>query len=191
MTKDITEFIHTNYSNYESIIKRELFTNDNPPDGFYESFILTILPRLKKIRNKEEFYPIVKVQLLNFFKENELPSKEKIKQLSDTLYSHFVELNRDIRSERLNRLHSGIGLFLIVINILIFVILEILYSDEGFSLGIISLIFGVTVWFLPSISGYFAYRKNKLSYFGTGHYLWMIFNLGLICLLIRALISYL
>lgn len=189
MTNDITEFIVKNYSGYESIIKEELFINGNPPDGFYESFILTIIPRLTKIRNNEEFYPVVKVQLLNFFTVNELPSKEKIKRLSDRLYNHFSEVNRDAKSERLNTIHSRLGLILIVINIIIFVTLQIIHGVEGFSLGIVSLIFGTMIWFLPSISGYFAFRRNKLSDFGIRHFLWMIFNVGLICLLIRGFVS--
>lgn len=176
MANDINDFIDNNYSDYASIIKEELFTDTNPPVGFIESIILILLPALRKIKNSEELRPLLKIQLLNIYNENELPSNEKIKLLSDKIFNHYTKDNKDSKSEVLNEIHSKVGLFLLIIMTIVFI-------GSGF------LVFAfypivLVIWFLPALSGYLAFRKSKFTYFGTEHFLWMILNIGLIFLLI-------
>lgn len=175
MTQTVTDFIKNNYDDYEAIVKEELFPNMPPPSGFYETFLLTVIPAMRKINSSSELYPIVKVQLLNFFHQNDLPSKEKLFHLSSKLFKHYNDRTRDRKTEKLNILHAGIGLALIFINISFFILMEI-FVGGGFSLGILFSIIGIIIWFLPSVSGFLALNRNKKAYFGSGHYLWMLMN---------------
>jgi hypothetical protein len=172
-------FVDNNYSDYKAILKNELRINSVVPGEFYDTFILRLVPHLQKLKTKDEVFGIIRIELLNEFKPDELPALEEIKSLSDKLFEFHKEVNRDHRSEKLNRIHGIIGLILIALNVMSFLAMS-LYDRGGYSMGRLSLVIGLIICVLPSLSGLLSFKKKRESYFGIGHFIWGIVNLGLI-----------
>jgi hypothetical protein len=177
------DFVEENYKGFKAILTNELKAQANISKEFYDNLVLRLLPEFQRVKSKDEITTIIRVELLNELRQDELPRPEKISGLSDKLFEHYKEINRDKRSEKLNKIHKVIGLALVIVNILTFLTMSY-YKSGGFSLGPISLIIGLIIWWLPALSGFLAFRQSKTIYFSTGHFIWLIVNVGLIYLLL-------
>lgn len=182
------DFVEENYKDYKIILTHGLKDHANISNEFYDSLILRLLPEFQRVKTKDEITRIIRVELLNELKQEELPEPEQISRLSEKLFEHYIEINRDQRSEKLNEVHKIIGLILIVVNVLTFLTMS--YNNHGgFSFGPISLIIGLIIWWLPALSGFLAFRQSKTAYFTIGHFMWLIVNVGLIYLMLDSTIE--
>ena len=177
------DFVEKNYKDYKIILSTELRVHSNISGEFYDSLVLRLLPEFPRVKTNDEITRIIRAELLNELKQDELPEPEHISRLSEKLFEHYKEIHRDRRSEKLNKIHKIIGLTLIVVNVLIFLTMSF-YKSGGLSLGPISLIIGLIIWWLPALSGVLAFRQSKTDYFTIGHFIWLIVNVGLTYLLL-------
>jgi hypothetical protein len=178
------DFIDEHYRDFKMILSSELKVYPEISSDFYDTLVLRLLPEFQWLKSKDEIARIIRVELLNELRQDEVPAPEMISGLSEKLFEHSKEINRDKRGEKLGKIHKTVGLTLIVVNVLAFLTMSY-YKSGGFSFGPISLIIGLIIWWLPALSGFLAFRQSKTVYFSTGHFIWLIVNVGVIYVLIN------
>jgi len=180
MSANVSEYILNNHLGLKLILQSHLDVISSENEELLDIIILKLVPTLKKVNTIEDLYPILKLELLNCFKESEIPSKDGIRILSQDILKYYKEVYRDKKSEFINKLHSFIGISLIVLNISYFIYMEFVFS-KGFGMGVFSFIIGILFFLMPSVSGYFAIRKNINTLFNTTHFFWLLLNILLMC----------
>jgi hypothetical protein len=172
------EFLCTNFSN----------TGVKHSDDFYDIFLLRLIPKIKSVKDKKENFRLIKDELLFHFTKEQLTDTPKIQAFADNFYDFNYQLNRDIKSESLNRISKIIGLFLMLADVTF--ILLITAFPNGYSLGIYSYLLGLAICSIPAVPGLIALLKKGDTYFGNVHYLLLAINLSLNILLLYLIWHY-
>jgi len=172
---DILEFVRTNYQDYLEYLRDKLpLVNDDKSLEVHSILILRLIPKMHSLRNSDEAYDVLKEILTEDFNNFELVKSPSLRKVSDGLYDLYFENNRDVKSEKQNRIHKIIGFISMFFN-LSYVLLMLLF-DSGYSLGLAIRLISLVLWLLPSILAYNAIKKNPSSFFHTRHKFLLVIN---------------
>jgi hypothetical protein len=91
----IMDFVDENYNDFKVILSSELKGYSNISAEFYDNLVLRLLPEFQKVKSKDEIARIIRVELLNELRQDELPKPEKI---SDFRRNCLSTTRRSIRT---------------------------------------------------------------------------------------------
>jgi hypothetical protein len=172
---DILEFVRTNYQDYLEYLRDKLpLVNDDKSLDFHSVLVFKLMPKMHSLRDGDETYVLLQEILKEYFNDFEFVKSSNLRKVSDGLYDLYFANNRDLKSEKQNKIHKIIGIISMFFN-LSYILLMLLF-DSGYSLGLAFRLISLVLWLVPSILAYSAIKKNPSSFFHTRHKFLLVIN---------------
>lgn len=171
----ILEFVRTNYRDYLEYLRDELpLVNEDESLDFHSALVFKLMHKMHSLRDGDETYAVLQEILNENFSDFEFGKSPSLRNVSDGFFVLYIENNRDLKSEKQNRIHRIIGLISMFFN-LSYILLMILFGS-GYTLGLPFLLISLVFWLVPSILAYNAITKNPSSFFHTRHKILLVIN---------------
>ncbi|MBK9286695.1 MAG: hypothetical protein IPN38_03185 [Flavobacteriales bacterium] len=137
----------------------------NASDDSCESFLFSVMPKLKEHPDLSNYYRIVKEELVGQFGQESMPTTSGIQLFCEQLLQVNRESERDPISEKWNLRFRILGFLAIAINV--GYVIHLLLTSTGYSMGPVFQLISFAIWLSPSILGLYAIRRDQRAFFGT------------------------
>ncbi len=134
-------------------------------DDSCESFLFSVMPKLKEHPDLSNYYRIVKEELVGQFGQESMPTTSGIQLFCEQLLQVNRESERDPISEKWNLRFRILGFLAIAINV--GYVIHLLLTSTGYSMGPVFQLISFAIWLSPSFLGIYAIRRDPRSFFGT------------------------
>lgn len=142
---------------------RQFLTNAS--DDRCESFLFSVMPKLKEHRDLSNYYRVVKEELVGQLGQESMPTTSGLQLFCERLLQVNRESERDPTSEKWNLRFRISGFLAVALNV--GYVFHLLLTSRGYSMGPVLHLISLAIWLSPSILGIYAIRRDQRAFFGT------------------------